>query len=117
MNDEDKKRLGQKVRDARKALRITQQELADKAHVSLGVISNLENGKTVPQGANRQAIAKALAADVFEDGIAQSTRDLWPNDVVVFTDVLGLYLAGLPEDERAAVVARWMNEIVTSRLA
>lgn len=116
MNSEEKKRLGQRVREARKALRITQQELADKAHVSLGVINNLETGKTVPQGGNRQAIAKALAADVFEDGIAQSTRDLWPNDVVVFTDVLGLYLANLPEDERAQVVSKWMNEIVTSRV-
>lgn len=115
MNTEERTALGERARVARKRLGLTQQQVADKAGVSLGVISNLENGKTVPQGANRRAIAKALAEDIFGDNIAQSTRDLWPRDVQVFTDVLGLYLASLDPDDRARQVALWMSEILNSR--
>lgn len=115
MNTEERTALGQRARLARKRLKLTQQEIADKAGVSLGVISNLENGKTVPQGANRRAIAKALNEDVFGDNIAQATRDLWPGDVQVFTDVLGAYLASLDPETRAQQVAQWMSEIVNRR--
>lgn len=115
MNTEERKTLGERVTVARKARRLTQQQLADEAGVSLGVIGNLENGKTVPQGANRRAIAKALGEDVFEDGTAQAARDLWPADVAVFTDVLGGYLARLDPDARAAQVAEWMAQIVSQR--
>jgi transcriptional regulator with XRE-family HTH domain len=112
MNTEERKTLGEKVAAVRKARRLTQQQLADEAGVSLGVIGNLENGKTVPQGANRRAIAKALGEDVFGDGTAQAARDLWPVDVQVFTDVLGGYLASLDNEARAAQVAAWMSEIM-----
>jgi len=114
MNNEERKTLGEKVAAVRKALpgRVTQQEIADRAGVSLGVITNLETGKTVPQGANRRAIAKALGEDVFGDGTAQAARDLWPADVQVFTDVLGGYLASLDAETRAAQVAAWMSEIM-----
>lgn len=113
MNDEDKRALGERVASVRKARRMTQQQLADAAGVSLGVIGNLEGGKTVPQGANRRAIATALGEDVFGDGTAQAARDLWPRDVQVFTDVLGGYLARLDEESRAEQVAQWMSDIVT----
>lgn len=112
MNGEDRRTLGEKAAAIRKARRMTQQQVADSAGVSLGVIGNLENGKTVPQGANRRAIAKALGEDVFGDGTAQAARDLWPTDVQVFTDVLGGYLARLGEDARAEQVADWMAQIV-----
>lgn len=115
MNEEDKKALGERVTAARKAQRLTQQQLADEAGVSLGVIGGLERGATVPQPSHRRAIAKALGEDVFEDGTAQAARDLWPRDVQTFTDVLGLYLAGLDEDVRAQQVAAWMTEIIASR--
>lgn len=112
MNTEERTALAERARLARKRLKLTQQEVADKAGVSLGVIGNLENGKTVPQGANRRAIAQALAEDVFGDNIAQSTRDLWPGDVQVFTDVLGQYLASLDPDARARQVSQWMSDIM-----
>ena len=115
MNHEERKELGEKVAAARKAQRFTQQQLAKRAGVSLGVISNVETGKTVPQPHHRRAIAKALGSDVFGDATAQATRDLWPSDVQVFTDVLGGYLASLDEDARAAQVAKWMSEIVNNR--
>lgn len=115
MNQDDRRALGEKVAAARKAQRLTQQQLADAAGVSLGVIGNLENGKTVPQGANRRAITKALGQDVFGDGTAQAARDLWPTDVQIFTDVLGGYLARLGPDARSEQVAKWMAEIVNDR--
>lgn len=114
MNEEDRKALGERVTAVRKARRMTQQQLADEAGVSLGVIGNLERGETVPQGSNRRAIAKALGEDVFDDGTAQAARDLWPRDVQTFTDVLGLYLAGLDEETRARQVAAWMTDILAS---
>ncbi len=115
MNHEERKALGEKVAAIRKSRRLTQQQLADAAGVSLGVISNLENAKTVPQGANRRSIAKALGEDVFGDGTAQAARDMWPADVQVFTDVLGGYLARLDPEIRAEQVAAWMSEIMTAR--
>jgi transcriptional regulator with XRE-family HTH domain len=115
MNAEERKALGEKVEAARKAQRYTQQQLADLAGVSLGVISNLERGETVPQSGNRRAIAKALGEDIFGEATAQAARDLWPTDVQIFTDVLGGYLARLDPVARARQVAEWMSEIVNSR--
>lgn len=115
MNAEDRKALGERVAVVRKSRGMTQQQLADEAGVSLGVIGNLENGHTVPQGANRRAIASALGEDVFGDGSAQAARDLWPKDVQVFTDVLGGFLARLDPETRADQVAKWMSEIVNQR--
>lgn len=115
MESSERRALGEKVAAVRKARRLTQQQLADAAGVSLGVIGNLENGKTVPQGANRRAITKALGEDVFGDATAQAARDLWPSDVQVFTDVLGGYLARLDPDARGEQVAKWMAEIVQGR--
>lgn len=112
MNTEERKSLGERVAAVRKARKLTQQQVADEAGVSLGVITNVETGKTVPQGANRRAIAKVLGEDVFGDGTAQAARDLWPADVQVFTDVLGGYLARLDPESRAEQVARWMAEIM-----
>lgn len=113
MNTEERKSLGERVVAIRKAKRLTQQQLADEAGVSLGVIGNLENGKTVPRGANRRSIAKALGEDVFGDGTAQAARDMWPADVQVFTDVLGGYLARLDPESRAEQVTRWMADIMS----
>lgn len=112
MDAEKKLELGRRVTSARKALRYTQKELADAAGVSLGVVSNLENGRTVPQSANRRALTKVLGEDVFGDAVAQEARDLWPHDVQLFTDVLGQYLASLPPERRSAQVAAWMGDIV-----
>ncbi|HKY58332.1 MAG TPA: helix-turn-helix transcriptional regulator [Aeromicrobium sp.] len=113
--DDEKKALGERVAALRKAKRLKQSELAELAGVSLGTISNLENGRTIPQGPHRREIARVLGEDVFGEGTAQSARDLWPDDVKVFTDVLGSFLAGLDPERRATQVARWMADIMGSR--
>lgn len=117
MDAEDKKALGDRAREARKALpgRVLQQDIADRAGVSLGVISNLENGKTVPQPSHRRAIAAALEEDIFGEGVAQETWDSWSADTQAFASAVGLFLEGLPADKRAAMVARWMRDILEGR--
>ncbi len=44
MTDDRKKRLGERIRKARRDANLTQGELADKLGISQGVISNVETG-------------------------------------------------------------------------
>jgi len=48
MGDEMIIRIGNKIREKRRARGLTLQELADKAEVSKGLISQIENGRIVP---------------------------------------------------------------------
>lgn len=50
--------LGQQVRRLRKAQRLTQVQLADRANTSVGAIKNLESGR----GATTRTLARALRA-------------------------------------------------------
>lgn len=96
--------LADRVRKARRDKRLSQQELANRAGVTLGVVGNLERGKTKPTPANQRAIMKVLDLDPDEpEGEVGETRH-WPRDVSVFVDVMGLYLSSLPEDERYQVI-------------
>lgn len=105
--------LAEAVRTARKQKRWGQQELADAAHVSIGVISNLERQITRPQPANERAILDALGIEPPEAPLNNNHpanhRD-WPEDVSVILDVVGLMLTSIPEDERPAAIfdlTRW----------
>lgn len=104
--------LAEAVRGARKRKRWGQQELADKAGVSLGVISNLERAKTRPQPGNERQILTALGLETPDDAqqIDEERRE-WPRDVAVTLDMLGLFLTGTPESVRADVIhdlTRWV---------
>src|SRR5690242_17151483 len=48
MKDETIIRIGNKIREKRKAGGLTLQELADQAQVSKGLISQIENGRIIP---------------------------------------------------------------------
>jgi transcriptional regulator with XRE-family HTH domain len=111
MNDQTLQAVAARLTAARKMRKMTQQDVADAAGVSLGAINNLENARTMPQRKTRAAIAQALGEDIFEDGLADAARLGWPDDVQVFTEVIGGYLAGLTPAARAEVVGRWMREI------
>lgn len=103
MNDLGK--LAGAVRDARKRKRWRQQDLAERAGVSLGVVSNLERGKTRPQPANERRILTALDIETPEDAAQnQEERRAWPPDVAVFLDVMGLFLTATPEKARAEII-------------
>lgn len=97
----DLETLAGAVRSARKRKGWNQQQLADAAQVSLGVINNLERQKTRPQPGNLRAILHSLdiEAEEIERPAAEDARD-WPRDVAVVLDVLGMYLMSIPEERR-----------------
>src|SRR4051812_27908858 len=105
--------LADAVHGARKRKRWGQQELADRAGVSLGVISNLERKRTRPQPANERAILTALGIETPEDAEQyDEERRAWPRDVAVFLDVMGLFLAGTPEEARADIIHDLTRQIM-----
>lgn len=57
-------RISQKIKELRKAKGITVQELADKAEVSKGLISQIENSRTVPSLLVLVNIIRALNLDM-----------------------------------------------------
>lgn len=107
--------LADRVRRVRKQKGLTQQQLANRAGVGLGVVGNLERGKTRPTPANRLAVMNALGLDPNEpEGEVGETRH-WPRDVSVFVDVMGLYLTSLPEDERYQVIHDLTRQAMSDR--
>lgn len=107
----DLEALADTVRSARKAKKWGQQELADRAHVSLGVVNNLERAKTRPQPANLRSIFGALDLETEENGREEETRS-WPPDVAVALDVIGLVLTALPEQERSEKIKQLTRQLL-----
>ena len=97
----DLETLADTVRNARKQNGWGQQELAQRAQVSLGVVSNLERAKTKPQPGNLRAIMGALGLDGFDEHADEDDTRHWPRDIAVVLDVMGLYLNSIPEERRA----------------
>ncbi len=60
-----------RVRAERKRQRLTQQQLADTAHVSLRTIQMFEGRKSAATPANRRAIAQARASAISTRGRRQ----------------------------------------------
>lgn len=106
--------LADAVRAARKRKRWGQQELADQAGVSLGVISNLERKKTRPQPGNERQILHALGMETPEDNQHfDEERRAWPADVAVFLDVMGLFLTSKPEADRADIIHDLTRQVMS----
>ncbi len=59
-------RLGQRIRELRRELKLSQTELAQKADVSLITISRLERGERDPYAETVARIAGGLAVTSFE---------------------------------------------------
>ncbi|SRR5690606_13342748 len=64
MQDDILIQISNKIKDARKAKNTTVQELATKANVSKGLISQVENNRTVPSLPVLLAIIRALKLDL-----------------------------------------------------
>lgn len=66
--------ISSRIKEKRKAMGLTVQELADKAAVSKGLISQIENNRTVPSLLVLVSIIHALELDVsdFFNGIRQA---------------------------------------------
>ncbi|RZK57316.1 MAG: XRE family transcriptional regulator [Pedobacter sp.] len=70
MRDPALLQISQKIKDTRKTLGFTVQELAERADVTKGLISQIENSRTVPSLLVLIQIIKALDVDInifFED--------------------------------------------------
>lgn len=99
---------GTEIRRRRRALGMTQRQLAEASGVSIRQVQGTEAGQTRPQPANLAAIALALGVDL--DGDGDETRRSWPQDVSVFLDIVGAFLVALPEGKRQ----EWMRRIGAS---
>lgn len=103
--------LRNRVRDRRKALGLTQEQMAERADVSLRAYQNFETGKGWPQRANLHKILSAAGVELDPDTLAAATRDEWTRDVKVFLDMLGAYLDTMSDQERLEFIHRITREV------
>lgn len=71
--------LGCRIRDLRKQRNMTLQELGEKTHLTAGLLSKIENFRTVPSLPVLAEIARALGIALSElfEGIAAAERKEW----------------------------------------
>jgi transcriptional regulator with XRE-family HTH domain len=94
-----------RVRAERKKRKWTQQELADRAGMSLRALQNFEGRKATPQPENLRAVLAAVDLDPEGADVAAETRAEWPADVQAFLDMMGAYLVyAVPEESRRVVI-------------
>lgn len=60
------KKLGRRISEIRKIKDITQEELAEKANLTVSYISKIETGKKNPTIATIEKIAQALGVDIYQ---------------------------------------------------
>ena len=120
----DAEDLRTRVRAARKRRKWSQGKLSEVTGISVRTLSAFENGETKKmQPANLRAIARALdipldepmsvVPDDDDEMVAARTRAQWPDDVVVFADVLSQWLSTLSDEERRhmmGVLFRWIMD-------
>lgn len=87
---------GERLAQIRDELGWTQEQMADTIGIPPRTLQDIEAGKvTRPQRATRAKIDAFLGSR--REG---ETREEWPEDLRVFLDLFGAYLANLPESER-----------------
>jgi transcriptional regulator with XRE-family HTH domain len=118
----DLEALADAVRSARKRKRWSQEDLAERAGVTLGVVSNLERMKSKPQLANRRALLKALSIDadeVPEESEDEAAEESWPRDIEVLVHVVRMTLSSLSPKVRTPVIfdmTRQAMELMTQHM-
>lgn len=85
-----------RARRLRKERHWTQQDVADRAGVSLRTYQLFENEQSKPQPANLRAITEALG---LEAG-AEVAAERWEPDIQAFLNMLGIFMEGLSDRER-----------------
>lgn len=109
------------ARAARKARKLTQQQVAAKAGVGLRTYQKFELGQQWPQQENLRSILAALDIGVVGTGPAQdgdpgeATRSSWPLHVQVFLDTVGAFLMTMTEAERLDFIGRETRAMFESR--
>ena len=59
--------LGEQIKEAREGKNYSQEELAEMCGVSRQAVSKWENGLSVPQGANREALCEILGLECLRE--------------------------------------------------
>ncbi|NMH88818.1 helix-turn-helix domain-containing protein [Flavivirga algicola] len=67
--------IGNKIKEARKRKAISQEELAELAHVNLRTIQRIENNESNPRAKTLRLISDALDLDMLEIEIVESQTD------------------------------------------
>lgn len=130
MEKDTRRRVGAQIQSARRARHWGQPELAEKAGVSVGTISNTELGKSWPQPNHLRAILDALeirldglvGSDVVDPGEDEGgpTALAWfldlHADVRTALYMVGLYLERFDDEERDARIREVVSAIVDRRL-
>ena len=102
--------LGELVLERRRELGWSQEKLAEEANVSDATVRKIESGYAAHvQGAKLVAVREALG--MVAPG---PRRKAFSPDVELARDLVGLWLAGIPEERRAQTVARltqWMYTV------
>ncbi|MGL4773969.1 MAG: helix-turn-helix domain-containing protein [Clostridium sp.] len=100
--------IGLRIKNLRKSKKLTLQQLATKANISISFLSDIENGRSNPSLERTQDIAKALDSSVSEIlGEPSNTSDSFERDVEIiskdYTNKLlqldGLMFNGKPLEE------------------
>lgn len=107
------KELAERVRDERKRRKWTQQEMAERASLSLRAYQMFELGQSTPQPGNLRAILAAV--DINQNGDNSKAAPVWPPEVQVFLDVLGAYVMSLPEEDRLKTIHDLTRQIFERR--
>lgn len=106
MSDDGKKRLGERIRRARREANMTQLDLAERLEVSQGVISNVETGVSTIDVPDLPVWAAALSKPVM---YFYMDEELQPQERALA--VLGMF----PEDRLEFVLHMLENMALTLR--
>lgn len=105
---------GERIKRVRKQARLTQAQLANKAHVSSQVISNWERGYTTPNSEDIKNLAAALKCSVEEllgnvektiSNNEETEFEAWVNDPEI--DKFYREFKESPEERKKALLAVW----------
>lgn len=104
MNEEQRKALGERVRDARRSRGWSQDKLADAAGVTPNTVLAIENATRQTQASKLTRVLTALGMETPPDD--SLSLDGVPEDVRVFLTVVAARMKALNENERALILSK-----------
>lgn len=103
-------KLANNIKEVRKRLRITQEQLAEKLHVSQGTVANWESGKRTPDVGTIALIAAVLHVSISEligeqkSAPAESSESTKSVDIIDEPELIELLAESHTETELRKVV-------------
>lgn len=107
MDASQRKEIGDQVRQARATAMLSQDALAEKAHVAPNTVSAIERGRSVQPG----SLAKVMDALHLEPASEVAQREGYPADVHFALELIGMGLMGIPEPERLPVISELVRTL------